>query len=423
MMTTETAQLEIMYEISSAVLAAESLESTIGVAVNHIRRLIPCQRVVVLAVGQQQPLKALGVDAVDGLSPNVVPDVYGKMLAEPYLRSGNVGGVEDIAKLPQRSPFQEALSQEGVRSFVIIPLMAKRRLIGTLHLESVQPVAFDPEQVRIAKGIATLLAVSIQQQGLRERMQKEIVYNQEVAAMLRQRTHMLKTRNADLDAFTHTVAHDLKTPLTALIGFSELLKSRHASFSGPELREHLHHISESGRVLMDIIDALLLFAKVQHIENIETEVLEMRPIVMETIERLSPMITEAEAQICLPEKWLPVIGYEPWLKEVWVNYISNAIKYGGRPPKIEIGVLKLSEDIVKYWLRDNGAGLTVQEQGKLFERFERLQRRDVRGHGLGLSLVQRIIDKLGGEVGVESTVGQGSTFYFTLPVGKGDGMD
>ena len=94
--------------------------------------------------------------------------------------------------------------------------------------------------------------------------------------------------------------------------------------------------------------------------------------------------------------------------------MSNAIKYGGQPPILQIGSENQGQ-LTKFWVTDNGSGLTLQEQEGLFEPFARRHSEDIQGHGLGLSIVKRIVTKLGGTVGVESTPGAGSTFYFTLP--------
>jgi signal transduction histidine kinase len=103
-----------------------------------------------------------------------------------------------------------------------------------------------------------------------------------------------------------------------------------------------------------------------------------------------------------------------------VNYLSNGLKYGGRPPRIELGADRVEhgpggQPLIRFWIRDNGAGLTPEERAKLFVPFTQLAQVEVEGHGLGLSIVQRIVDKLGGRAGVESEVGRGSLFWFTLP--------
>jgi two-component system sensor histidine kinase/response regulator len=120
------------------------------------------------------------------------------------------------------------------------------------------------------------------------------------------------------------------------------------------------------------------------------------------------------------------VGHGPWIEEVWANYISNALKYGGSPPRIELGAdppppsppsggTEGEARMVRFWVRDNGPGLTPEEQARLFTPFTRLEQVRAKGHGLGLSIVRRIVEKLGGQVGVESEVGQSSTFSFTLP--------
>jgi signal transduction histidine kinase len=137
--------------------------------------------------------------------------------------------------------------------------------------------------------------------------------------------------------------------------------------------------------------------------------------VAEALQGLANMVEQYQADIRTSPDWTAALGYAPWVEEVWANYISNAIKYGGRPPHIELGATAQDDGVVRFWVRDNGAGLTPEEQTRLFIPFTRLDQVRVKGHGLGLSIVRRIVEKLGGQVGVESHVGQGSTFSFTLP--------
>jgi two-component system sensor histidine kinase/response regulator len=145
--------------------------------------------------------------------------------------------------------------------------------------------------------------------------------------------------------------------------------------------------------------------------------MEMGCIVDEVRQRLAHMIAELEVEIVLPPKWPVASGYAPWIEEVWANYLSNALKYGGRPPRIELGATEQSDGMVRFWLSDNGPGLTPEQQARLFTPFTRLGRVRARGHGLGLLIVRRIMEKLGGHAGVESkgVSGQRSIFYFTLP--------
>jgi signal transduction histidine kinase len=164
----------------------------------------------------------------------------------------------------------------------------------------------------------------------------------------------------------------------------------------------------------NIIEELLLLSAVRRGEVV-TDPLDMAAIVANAQKRLDYMIDEYKATINKPETWPTAYGQAAWVEEVWTNYLSNALKYGGRPPLVELGATVQPDGSVRFWVRDNGEGMTEEEQAKLFTPFTRLHQVKAEGHGLGLSIVRRIVDKLGGQVGVKSEPGKGSTFFFTLP--------
>lgn len=113
-----------------------------------------------------------------------------------------------------------------------------------------------------------------------------------------------------------------------------------------------------------------------------------------------------------------MIGHAAWVEEMLGNYISNAIKYGGTPPNVVVGATPLEDKMIRVWVQDNGEGIAQEDQSNLFTEFTQLHKSTndkIRGHGLGLSIVRRIAERLGGTVGVESEIGKGSTFFFTLP--------
>ena len=238
---------------------------------------------------------------------------------------------------------------------------------------------------------------------------------------LRQRTVELQARNEELDAFAHTVAHDLKGPLALVIGFAEVLEDTHATLPAGDLVGYLHIIARDARKVGNIIDELLLLASVRKAE-VGGEPLDMAGIVAEARRRLGDMIDEYQAEIILPPAWPLALGHAPWIEEVWVNYLSHAVRYGGRPPRIELGAEVEEDGTVRFWVRDNGHGLAPEEQERLFVPFTQLGQSRVEGYGLGLSIVRRIVERLGGRVGVESegVPGRGSVFTFTLPGVSGE---
>jgi len=262
---------------------------------------------------------------------------------------------------------------------------------------------------------------------------RDVSERKEAQEAVRQYTDELRSRNEELDAFAHTVAHDLKNPLSLVMGFAELLEGDLESFTAEELASYLGIISKNSRKMIQIIDELLLFSQVRQ-AGATVHVMDMQGVVSEACSRLSAMIEEHEAAVHLPDEWPAVLGYEPWVEEVVVNYVSNAIKYGGRPPRIELGAALVDDGepeasaglgaesapqrpMVRFWVRDNGPGIKPEDQAQLFKPYTRLQPVRAAGHGLGLSIVHRIIQKLGGDVGVESkgVAGEGCVFYFTLP--------
>ncbi len=248
-----------------------------------------------------------------------------------------------------------------------------------------------------------------------ERLQREITERKRAEEALRQYTVELEARNEELDTFAHTVAHDLKTPLGHIIGFAQVLEKHYADLPEEELRRYLRTMVQSGRKMSNIIDELLLLVGVRRMEEVELGPLDLAGIVDEAQRRLAYLIEKHQAEIILPESWPVALGYGPWVEEVWANYLSNAIQHGGRPPRVELGATEQADGMVYFWVRDNGPGLTPEEQARLFTPFTRLDQVRAKGYGLGLSIARRIVEKLGGQVGVESEVGRGSVFAFTLP--------
>jgi signal transduction histidine kinase len=222
----------------------------------------------------------------------------------------------------------------------------------------------------IAQSTAELAKINLQLEELVEArtaaLRAEIVERQHAQESLSERTIELEKRNEELDAYAHTVAHDLKAPLASVIGFSDLLEKRSDHISMDKVTKYCSIIAQNGRKVAAIVDALLLLASVRKLEDIPKENIDLPGIVQDIQHRLGNAVAESQAEIILPDSWPAVIGYQPWVEEILVNYISNAIKYGGKPPRVEVGAKKLSDGHAYLWVRDNGRGLTPEEQARLF---------------------------------------------------------
>lgn len=227
----------------------------------------------------------------------------------------------------------------------------------------------------------------------------------------------------DSKEFAQNVAHDLKTPLTTILGFAAMLSDSQARIPAEHQKAALQAIVRTSLKMNNIIQELLLLAAVRQ-ENVKTGPVQMAGVVSAAKQRLWGVLSDANAELIVPDAstWPEVVGYAPWIEEAWINYISNAVKYGGKPAHVELGAdpdyktFPNGRKMARFWVRDNGNGIPGEDQSELFNQFTRLDQVRAEGHGLGLSIVARVVEKLGGEVGVESCPGQGSTFYFTLPM-------
>jgi signal transduction histidine kinase len=300
--------------------------------------------------------------------------------------------------------YDELDQQSGltVRSMLSVPLKARGKTLGVINVVHSKVNRFTTSDMTLLELLATSAATAID--------------NARLVEALRDQAAELQKRNEELDAYAHTVAHDLKGPLGPMLGYAEMLEKDFDRISQTDLQEHLHAIAASTQKMSNIIEELLLLAEARQ-SQVKAQPLDMAHIVSEALKRLNPMIEEYEAQVYLPSTWPLTIGYGPWVEEVWVNYVSNAVKYGGQPPRVQLGVTVQPDCMVRFWVRDNGPGIPREVQARLFSPFTRLDQARARGHGLGLSIVRRIVEKLGGQVGVESEsiTNSGSVFSFTLP--------
>jgi signal transduction histidine kinase len=247
----------------------------------------------------------------------------------------------------------------------------------------------------------------------------------EAERALRRRTDDLLTIQKKLDAYTRVLANNVREPLGRVVSFAQMLEEDYGALSEEEVQSYLHVVVRRGREIVGIVDALMAVRSELPTEAAGGLVpLDMDSIMVSVQYRVAHMVDEYDAEIVVPDAWPVALGHPAWLEEVWANLISNAIEYGGRPPRVELGasppsplpegavaLIEQGMDTVCFWVRDNGRGLPLDEQVKLFTRSDQDPSTE---YGLGLALVQRIVGKLGGQVGVDSKVGHGSTFYFTL---------
>jgi signal transduction histidine kinase len=224
-----------------------------------------------------------------------------------------------------------------------------------------------------------------------------------------------------LESYNDTVAHDLKLPLNNINLALDMAKEDMAD--AEKLSEHIEQAKNNLKLGSMMVSELLLFARVQNKMDIPVRSLNMDMLLDEAILAFMIPIQEQNINFDIVGKMPNALGYADWIKTVWLNYISNAIKYGGKTPNIKIHA-EIKGDRVCYSVQDNGLGVAESEKPRLFNRFNRLDKHNhIEGTGLGLTIVKKIIERFDGEVGVDNVTATdvgpneevtGAIFWFTL---------
>jgi signal transduction histidine kinase len=240
--------------------------------------------------------------------------------------------------------------------------------------------------------------------------------NRTLEARVELRTTALNATNQELEAFSSSIAHDLRTPLLNITGFADLLKETAGNQLQGDSSEFLDRIIVSARRMNDLIDAVLAFAHLDR-EHLNRAPIDLEPVLDEALEALRPQ--SDGRNIIWQRTHLPSASADPaLLRQVFVNLIGNAIKYtrARNPARIEIGWRKGRADEIVIFVRDNGVGFDMQQATELFGMFRRLTGAEpFEGIGIGLANAHRIITRHGGRIWAESAPGDGATFSFSLP--------
>ena len=239
---------------------------------------------------------------------------------------------------------------------------------------------------------------------LNESLEKKVV----------ERTLELETANKDLESFSYSVSHDLRTPLRAVNGYSAMIKEGFAGMDDAERNRIIGVIADNAVLMGKLIDDLLAFSRLGR-QEIKRNFVNMHTLVEVCVRELSGNDTKTCKINIHP---IPDCSVDSsMIKQVWMNLIGNAIKYSSKKdcPQIEIGFAPGDDEEI-YFVKDNGAGFDMKYSSKLFNVFQRLHRKDeFEGTGIGLAFTKRIIDRHHGRIWVEAAPNEGATFYFSLP--------
>lgn len=408
-----TERLETLQAIDRDILAARSVDETAGAALNRIGKLVPdaCCSAVMTFEGDPPQVTVLASTMQHEFATNP-ENRYPLTAADglPGLAAGDLVVVDDLGTVPDRSPLQETLLTCGIHGAAAVPLVVDGELIGALNLYRREPGKPDEEHLAIARELADSLAVAIRQSSLFERVRR---YSEELEHRVAERTAELRETNAELEAFAYSISHDLRNPLSGIEGFARALEERFRDRLGEEGIDYLRPIIESTESMQRLIDEVLEYSRASR-RDIELEPVPLEAVVETVLERLTVAAAEAPPPVAVAHPLPSVLGYGPILDQIIGNLVSNALKFTrpGVAPQVVIRSER-RKGWVRLWVEDNGIGIRPEDRERIFRVFERANGGHP-GTGIGLATVRRGVERLGGQVGVESEPGVGSRFWIEL---------
>ncbi len=345
----------------------------------------------------QAPQLTLG----QGLTSWVITNRKPLIILQDFEQRGNELGVvhRNFSGLPDTRP----------RSWIGLPMQVGEQVIGVLSIQNFEKeFAFSEDDIRLWETIAANIGVAIQNAQLYTAAQQELTERKQLIAEL-------EAKNAELERFTYTVSHDLKSPIITIGGFLGYLERDALAGDTERLRNDIARIQNATSKMKTLLDELLELSRIGRMMNPPEDV-SFEDIVQQSLELASGRLDARHVRVTVAGN-LPVVhGDRARLIEVMQNLIDNAAKFMGddQPePHIEIGQLGEENGKPVFYVRDNGIGISPEFHEKIFGLFNKLDP-NVEGTGVGLALAKRIVEFHGGRIWVESELGKGTTFYFTL---------
>ncbi len=237
------------------------------------------------------------------------------------------------------------------------------------------------------------------------------------AARERELKESLKQQVAELDAFTYSVSHDLKEPLRTIEAFSQFVLEDCADRLDEQGREYLLKLANAAVRMKRLIEDLLTLSRASRESRRRTQV-DVGRLVRDVVERISSTVERRGATVEVEDGLPDVLADPPRVEEVFANLLGNALKFNeSKRPSVKIGVRATEGGMATFYVQDNGIGIDPQYHERIFGVFQRLHRREeYEGTGAGLAIVKRVVEIFGGRTWVESELGAGATFLFTLPL-------
>ena len=402
------AELRALHALSESINRSTTLDAVYPEALAALRRTTGADRAAVLLLDEDNAMRFAAWDglsepyraAVEGHSPWAAneTDPQPILIADPHSE-------------PSLSSLLSVLSDEGIASLAFIPIAHQGRLLGKFMLYFDAPRQLSAADTRLALTVSEYLALAISRQRSVDQVR---CLNAELEERVRRRTRQLEEANREMEAFCYSVSHDLRAPLRALDGFARILLEDAGHILDKTDHDKLARIIAASARMGRLMDDLLKLSRIGRagMRLAEADLGNLAGKVVESLRRSEP---EREVGVHIAAG-LPVRADLGLMRLALENLIGNAWKYTGRQTgaRIEFGGREDNGRTV-YFVRDNGAGYDMRYAAKLFSPFQRAHSpHEFEGNGIGLAIVQRVLQRHGGRIWAESRPGCGATFWFTL---------
>lgn len=298
----------------------------------------------------------------------------------------------------------------GVTSMLDAPIHVNGRLWGVICFEHVgEPRTWEPEHVAFATGSAALVSLGI-----------EMSLRREAEVSLRSAKDEAERANTAKSEFLSSMSHELRTPLNAVLGFAQLLQMPGGLPLSVQQAEHVRQIHEAGEHLLELVNEVLDLARIESGRmEVNLEPVALQPMIERCVAQIEGLAKARHIGLTLPlDQPVTMLADPLRLQQVLLNLLSNAVKYNREGGSIKLDCAPVAGQRLRVSVRDRGAGLSVEQQARLFRPFERLDsaHSGIEGTGIGLALAKHLVEGMQGAIGVDSVPGEGSTFWFELPL-------
>ena len=401
----------IMAEIGRIISSTLEIDEVYDRFAGAVRHLIDFDRIAICTIDAEHQTGTVAYEMGKEIPGRRLGEVFplSQSVYEHILktRSGVLVQTEGASEMEKRYPFLLASLRTGFRSMISVPLISKDRVIGGLNLRSFKPNAYTERDLKIAEDIGIQIAGAIANTLLfaeRKRMEKA----------LRKKTEELARSNEDLEQFAYVASHDLQEPLRMVTSYVQLLSKRYKAKLDADANEFIDFAVDGAVRMRKLINDLLTYSRVGT-QGKELSPTDSEAVLAQSVNDLKVTIEENGALVThdpLPT----VMADSPQLEQLFQNLIGNAIKFRrNEPPHVHISASRNGKGWI-FSIRDNGIGFAPEYSERVFVIFQRLHsRQEYAGTGIGLAICKKIVERHGGHIWVESDVGKGAIFRFTIP--------